>query len=138
MQTRTKHIYRFGGDVIEGNGLMREVLGGKGAGLAEMASLGVPVPPGFTISTDVCRYYLQHGDLPPGLDEELVDAISWLEKTSTRRFNDAANPLMVSVRSGAPISMPGMMDTILNVGLNKDCVAGLAEWSGSRWIASAD
>jgi len=135
MNPQSKHIYRFGGNVIEGNGSMREILGGKGAGLAEMSALGVPVPAGFTISTDVCRHYLEHGALPRGLNEELADAILWLEETSGRRFNDPANPLMVSVRSGAPISMPGMMDTILNVGLNRACVTGLAARSGSERFA---
>ncbi len=135
MKNHTGHIYRFGGDVIEGSGSMRETLGGKGAGLAEMAALGVPVPAGFTIGTEVCRHYLEHGTLPCGLEEELARAISWLEETAGRRFNDPANPLMVSVRSGAPISMPGMMDTILNVGLNRTGVAGLAERSGSQRFA---
>jgi hypothetical protein len=117
-----KSVYRFGKDVVDGDGTMQEILGGKGAGLAEMTLLSVPVPPGFTITTDVCRYYLEHGSLPPHLQEEIAEALHWLETAVGRHFNDPVNPLLVSVRSGAPISMPGMMDTILNVGLNDNCV----------------
>jgi len=116
-------------------GASRDVLGGKGFGLAEMSGMSLPVPPGFTIATDACRFYLEHGRLPDGLDEEIADALSWLGSTVGRRFNDPANPLLVSVRSGAPVSMPGMMDTILNVGLNDSCVIGLATKSGSNRFA---
>src|SRR5579862_5449424 len=108
MESSIKHVYRFSASTVDGNGTMREELGGKGAGLAEMALLSIPVPPGVTISTAVCRYYLQHGALPVGLAEELNSALLWLEEIHGRRFNDKRNPLLVSVRSGAAISMPGM------------------------------
>jgi pyruvate,orthophosphate dikinase len=130
-----KSMYRFGRDVVDGDGSMTMLLGGKGAGLAEMTSLGVPVPPGFTISIDVCRFYQEHGILPDGLESEIDKAITWLEAGAGRSFGDPKNPLLVSVRSGAPISMPGMMDTILNVGLNDCCVLGLATTSGSPRFA---
>jgi len=106
----------------------RELLGGKGIGLAEMTQLGVPVPAGFTITTDACRAYLAAGgELPPGLEEEVVEHIERLERRAGKRFGDPADPLLVSVRSGAAVSMPGMMDTILNLGLNDEAVRGLAE-----------
>src|SRR5580704_4323858 len=130
-----KRVYRFGGDVLEGNGAMRESLGGKGAALAQVTSMGIRVPPGFTISTDVCRHYLTHNQLPAGFAEELGIAMTWLEGAVGRKFDDPNDPLMVSVRSGAPISMPGMMDTILNVGLNRSCVKGLGERTGNPRFA---
>lgn len=130
-----KQVYRFGSDVVDGNGSMGETLGGKGAGLAEMTLLSVPVPPGFTVTTDVCRSYLQHGSLPANLAPELARSLHWLEGNSGKRFGDAQDPLLVSVRSGAPISMPGMMDTVLNVGLNDASVRGLAAVSGSQQFA---
>ena len=106
----------------------RELLGGKGIGLAEMTQLGVPVPAGFTITTDACRAYLAAGgELPPGLEEEVVEHIERLERRAGKRFGDPADPLLVSVRSGAAVSMPGMMDTILNLGLNDEAVRGLAK-----------
>jgi pyruvate,orthophosphate dikinase len=105
----------------------RALLGGKGAGLAEMTALGVPVPAGFTITTDACRAFLETGDVPDGLDREVRNHLEWLERKAGRRFGDALDPLLLSVRSGAAISMPGMMDTILNLGLNDDSVRGLAE-----------
>jgi pyruvate,orthophosphate dikinase len=123
---RTHFIYRFGGQVADGDGSMREELGGKGAGLAEMTKLGIPVPPGFTISTDACRFYLEHGRTPEALDEELESAIAWLELEQAQHFGGEDNPLLVSVRSGAAVSMPGMMDTILNVGINETNISGLA------------
>jgi len=135
MNSVERCIYRFGSDIVEGDGSMKDLLGGKGAGLAEMVLLDVPVPPGFTITTDVCKYYLKHGKLPQHLEREIAKALSWLEDAAGRRFNDSANPLLVSVRSGAPISMPGMMDTILNVGLNDDCVQGLGSKNGSQRFA---
>src|ERR1700677_532320 len=110
MDRRQKYIYRFGNNASEGDGSMSLMLGGKGAGLAEMTQLSIPVPPGFTIGTTVCRYYLKHGTLPPGFESELAASIAWLEASVGRRFNDVADPLLVSVRSGAAISMPGMMD----------------------------
>ncbi|MGH9597873.1 MAG: pyruvate, phosphate dikinase [Edaphobacter sp.] len=135
MSNIAKRVYRFGSDVVDGDGSMREILGGKGAGLAEMTMLSVPVPPGFTISTDVCRSYLECGVLPIELSKEIARSLTWLEQDAGKRFGDADNPLLVSVRSGAPISMPGMMDTILNVGLNDECIRGLAAKSGSKRFA---
>ncbi|MGC2402658.1 MAG: pyruvate, phosphate dikinase [Acidobacteriaceae bacterium] len=119
-------IYRFGQGTAHGNGSMREKLGGKGAALAEMTRLGLPVPPGFTVSTQVCRYYLQHGALPESLPVELESALTWLERVQGQRFGGVEDPLLLSVRSGAAFSMPGMMDTILNVGLNGANLAGFA------------
>jgi pyruvate,orthophosphate dikinase len=130
-----KYVYRFSAGVVDGNGEMREELGGKGAGLAEMAMLSVPVPPGVTISTAACRHYLEHGERPAALAGELEAGLAWLETAHGRRFNDARNPLLVSVRSGAAVSMPGMMDTVLNVGLNEQTVTGLAARSGSLRFA---
>ncbi len=135
MSGLAKQVYRFGSDVVDGNGSMGDILGGKGAGLAEMTMLSVPVPPGFTVTTDVCRFYLEHATLPPDLQPELARSLHWLETSIGKRFGDASDPLLVSVRSGAPISMPGMMDTVLNVGLNDACVRGLAEKSGSEIFA---
>ncbi len=131
METMKRRIYRFGRNVVDGDGTMKDLLGGKGAGLAEMTLLSVPVPPGFTISVDVCRYFLEHGVLPPTLDCEIDAALRYLENASGKQFGDDKDPLLVSVRSGAPISMPGMMDTILNVGLNDSSVRGLAASRGS-------
>ncbi len=105
---------------------MREELGGKGAALAEMTRLGLPVPPGFTISTSACRFYLEHGAIPESLDAELESALGWLELEQAQRLGGEKDPLLLSVRSGAPVSMPGMMDTILNVGINDANIAGLA------------
>ncbi len=119
-------LYFFGGGAAEGRATMRELLGGKGANLAEMASLKLPVPPGFTISTRVCTYYYEHRQsYPKGLDKAVDKAIARVEKLIGRRFGDAANPLLVSVRSGARVSMPGMMDTVLNLGLTDETVKGL-------------
>jgi len=131
MASRGKHTYRFGNHAIDGDGSMRAELGGKGAGLAEMTLLSIPVPPGFTIATSVCRYFLAHKTLPPEFHEERAGAMRWIEDSAGRKFGDRANPLLVSVRSGAAISMPGMMDTILNVGLTRENLLGLAAQSGS-------
>ncbi len=121
-----KYVYFFGERRADGNAQMKGMLGGKGANLAEMINLGIPVPPGFTISTEVCRYYYEHDKTyPPKLEEEVEKTLSELEKTIGARFGDAQNPLLVSVRSGAAVSMPGMMDTILNLGLNEETVKGL-------------
>jgi pyruvate, orthophosphate dikinase len=130
-----KYLYRFGNGAIDGDSSMRAELGGKGAGLAEMTSLSIPVPSGFTISTTVCRYYLEHKALPSGFDEELAAAMRWLEDSVGRKFGDICCPLLTSVRSGAVISMPGMMDTILNVGLTRENLQGLAVQSGSMQFA---
>src|SRR5579862_6509829 len=108
----TKWVYRFGAG--EGRGAMRELLGGKGAGLAEMCNLGLPVPPGFTITTEVCTHFYANGKTyPKDLTEQVNAALAKLEKQLGAKFGDAANPLLVSVRSGARASMPGMMDTVL-------------------------
>jgi pyruvate,orthophosphate dikinase len=132
----TKWVYGFGDGAAEGRADMRNLLGGKGAGLAEMSNLGLPVPPGFTITTEVCAYYYAHGkSYPPGLREHVADGLSALERSLGARFGDANNPLLVSVRSGARVSMPGMMDTVLNLGLNDRAVVGLALKSGDERFA---
>jgi pyruvate,orthophosphate dikinase len=114
-----KHVYAFGGGTADGNGTMKDILGGKGAGLAEMSRAGVPVPPGFTISTEVCNIYFHHDNQVPAEIEKQIDAaLGVLEGRMGQKLGDTANPLLVSVRSGAKFSMPGMMDTILNLGLN--------------------
>src|SRR5438093_9824905 len=114
----------------------RELLGGKGIGLAEMTQLGVPVPAGFTITTDACRAYMAAGgELPDGLEEEVGDHIERLEQRTGKRFGDHDDPLLVSVRSGAAVSMPGMMDTILNLGLDDEAMQGLAERTGNARFA---
>ncbi|HVA81002.1 MAG TPA: PEP/pyruvate-binding domain-containing protein, partial [Candidatus Binataceae bacterium] len=124
-------IYFFGAGAAEGRSEMRDLLGGKGANLAEMASLKLPVPPGFTISTRVCNYYYDHRNkYPKGLTEGVANSVARIEKALGRKFGDSKNPLLVSVRSGARVSMPGMMDTVLNLGLNDVTVAALAERSG--------
>ena len=133
--SRAANVYRFGSQVVDGNGSMRDLLGGKGAGLAEMTTLSVPVPPGFTISTEVCRGFRKVGTLSSEHLAEIGEGVHWLEGESEKRFGDAVDPLLVSVRSGAPVSMPGMMDTILNVGLNDASVKGLAAKSGSEVFA---
>ena len=135
MNAPAMQVYKFGKGVAEGNGAMGSLLGGKGAGLAEMTLLAVPVPPGLTITTDVCRYYLEHAALPVELKPELTACLAWLEEQTGKRLGDTRDPLLVSVRSGAPISMPGMMDTVLNVGLNDHSIEGLAQASGSRLFA---
>ncbi len=120
-----KHIYVFGGGRADGRADMKKLLGGKGANLAEMTNLGVPVPPGFTITTEVCRQFYALGERwPKGLEAQLAQQLRWLEGVTKKGFGNPKNPLLVSVRSGAPVSMPGMMDTILNLGLNPDTVHG--------------
>src|SRR5262245_53598471 len=127
---------RFVYDFDEPSDGGRELLGGKGVGLAEMTQLGVPVPPGFTITTEACRAYMRAGgQVPDGLDKEVAAHVSALEQKAGKRFGDRADPLLVSVRSGAAVSMPGMMDTILNVGLDDESVEGLAETTGNRRFA---
>ncbi len=131
-----RYVYGFGGGATDGDASMRELLGGKGANLAEMAKLGLPVPPGFTISTAACNaYYANKKAYPDGLHAEVSGAIAALEAETGKRFGDAANPLLVSVRSGARASMPGMMDTVLNLGLNDETAAGLAAKSGDARFA---
>jgi pyruvate, orthophosphate dikinase len=133
----SKFVYTFGNGKAEGDEKMKEVLGGKGAGLAGMNHLGIPVPPGFTITTEVCTYYYDHDRrYPPELDGELRAAVAHVEKlVGGAKFGDATDPLLVSVRSGARVSMPGMMDTVLNLGLNDATVDGLAKKSGSPRFA---
>lgn len=132
----TKWVYGFGGGTADGSASMKNLLGGKGANLAEMCSLGLPVPPGFTLSTEVCTSYLDNQkSWPDGLQEQVEKALQVLEQQSGKSFGDAANPLLVSVRSGGRASMPGMMDTVLNLGLNLETVEGLAELSGDRRFA---
>jgi len=133
-----KLVYLFGGGRTDGSAEMKDLLGGKGANLAEMARLGVPVPPGFTITTEVCRYYIEHdGKYPPELEEQVKEGIKHLEEATGRKFGDPETPLLVSVRSGAPVSMPGMMDTILNLGLNDESVKGLAKKTSPRFAHDA-
>jgi pyruvate,orthophosphate dikinase len=126
-----KLVYAF----TEGNKDMKDLLGGKGANLAEMTNIGLPVPPGFTITTEACRYYLQHGSTPEGLDQEIQSHLDRLESAMGRKLGDPADPLLVSVRSGAKFSMPGMMDTVLNIGLSDESVQGLAKQSGNERFA---
>ncbi len=131
-----KYVYFFAKGKAEGNAKMKNILGGKGANLAEMTSLGIPVPPGFTISAEVCDYYYKHSKTyPEGLKEEVEKNLKELERVSGKNFGDPNNPLLVSVRSGAAVSMPGMMDTILNLGLNDETVSGLAKLTGNERFA---
>ncbi|MFP4415863.1 MAG: pyruvate, phosphate dikinase [Chitinispirillaceae bacterium] len=131
-----KYVYFFSAEKTDGRAEMKELLGGKGANLAEMASIGIPVPPGFTISTEVCSYYNKNNKTKPeSLQKEIDDAIVELEKTMGAKFGDKENPLLVSVRSGAAVSMPGMMNTILNLGINDDAVEGLAKKTGNERMA---
>jgi pyruvate,orthophosphate dikinase len=121
-----KRVYFFGGGKADGNTKMKELLGGKGANLAEMTKIGVPVPPGFTIGTKVCReYYKSGGKWPAGLQAEVDKNLAKLEKAMKAKLSDPKNPLLVSVRSGAAVSMPGMMDTVLNLGLNDEVIEGI-------------
>src|SRR5512133_3111705 len=127
-QKSTKYVYFFGGGKADGNGKMKDVLGGKGAGLAEMTNAGLPVPPGFTIQTEACREWMR-GELSADADRQMDEALQQLEKLQGQRLGAGENPLLVSVRSGAKFSMPGMMDTILNLGLNDQSVEALAKKS---------
>jgi pyruvate, orthophosphate dikinase len=121
-----KYAYFFGSGKADGNRNMKDLLGGKGSGLAEMTNAGLPVPPGFTISTEVCNiYYEQNRKIPAAIDKEIAEHVKKLEKAAGATLGSNENPLLVSVRSGAKFSMPGMMDTILNLGLNDQAVEGL-------------
>ncbi|WP_182904487.1 pyruvate, phosphate dikinase [Microbispora sp. H13382] len=126
-----KYVYDF----TEGNKDLKDLLGGKGANLAEMTNIGLPVPPGFTITTEACRHYLRHGGVPDGLEGEIGEHLAALEARMGKRLGQADDPLLVSVRSGAKFSMPGMMETVLNIGLNDDSVLGLAKQSGNDRFA---
>jgi len=133
---KNKWVYAFGDGRAEGKANMRDLLGGKGAGLAEMANLGLPVPPGFTITTEVCTYYYAHDQkYPTNLKEQVEKALDRVGRITGKKFGDRHNPLLVSVRSGARASMPGMMDTVLNLGLNDEAVEALARKSGDRRFA---
>ena len=128
-------VYFFGNGKADGTREMKRVLGGKGANLAEMTNLGVPVPPGFTIACETCIAYLRDGTYPATLRDEVARNLEQLESVTGKRLGDAGNPLLVSVRSGSPVSMPGMMETILNLGLNDLTVQGLAQQSGNARFA---
>src|SRR4051812_37086096 len=131
-----KWVYTFGDGKAEGKAGLRDLLGGKGANLAEMANLGLPVPPGFTIPTSVCTYfYANDKTYPKELQSQVDTALDYIGKLTGKKFGDPANPLLVSVRSGARASMPGMMDTVLNLGLNDQTVEALASLSGDRRFA---
>src|SRR6266481_3465107 len=123
----TKYVYFFGGGKADGNGKMKDVLGGKGAGLAEMTNAGLPVPPGFTIQTEACREYMRLNAVSKEVDRQMEEALAKLESLQGQKLGKGENPLLVSVRSGAKFSMPGMMDTILNLGLNDESVEALAK-----------
>jgi pyruvate,orthophosphate dikinase len=128
-----KHVYSFGGGKAEGRAEMKELLGGKGANLAEMSSIGIPVPPGFTVTTDACVYFFKHGNKhPAGLKKQVADALAKVEKIMGTKFGDPADPLLLSVRSGARQSMPGMMDTVLNLGLTSKTIPGLIAKTGNE------
>ncbi|WP_457755424.1 pyruvate, phosphate dikinase [Thermovibrio ammonificans] len=133
---RKKMVYYFGGGKAEGSADMKMLLGGKGANLAEMTNLGLPVPPGITITTEVCKDYYKLGkQFPEGMWDEVLEGLRKIEKEMGKKFGDKENPLLVSVRSGAPVSMPGMMDTILNLGLNDETVEGLAKSTNNERFA---
>src|SRR5437588_1620104 len=124
----TKYVFSFGNGTADGDGKMKDTLGGKGAGLAEMCRARLPVPPGFTISTQVCNIYFKNkNSVPEDIHTQMLDALRMLEKRMGQTLGDVENPLLVSVRSGAKFSMPGMMDTILNLGLNDETVKAVAE-----------
>src|SRR5213082_2685648 len=132
MPSTRKWIYQFS----EGSAKMRDLLGGKGAGAAEMTKAGMPVPPGFTITTEACRaYYSSGGKFPKGLWEQVLPNLKVLERKAKKKFGDPKDPLLVSVRSGAKFSMPGMMDTVLNLGLNDESVKGLAAQTSDERFA---
>jgi pyruvate,orthophosphate dikinase len=131
-----RYIYAWGDGTAEGNGSMKDLLGGKGAGLAEMTNAGLPTPPGFTITTEACNDYFEAGKtLPAGLWDDVLGAVRAVEASTGKGFGDAGNPLLVSVRSGAKFSMPGMMDTVLNLGLNEQTLAGLVALTGNERFA---
>ena len=128
----TKRVFRFGNGTADGDASMKSLLGGKGANLAEMSSIGLSVPAGFTVTTEVCAQFHENaGELPEGCWDEMMDSLAFVEECMGKKLGDPENPLLLSVRSGAAVSMPGMMDTVLNLGLNDDVAEGLAP----RWRA---
>src|SRR5277367_5845903 len=133
--TAVKYVYFFGDGHAEGHGKMKDELGGKGAGLAEMTNAGLPVPPGFTIQTEACREYMPNHTVSNEVNRQMDEALKHLEQLQGQKLGSADNPLLVSVRSGAKFSMPGMMDTILNLGLNDKSVEGLAKRSNNPRFA---
>src|SRR6056297_3245345 len=136
MSEETKYVYFFGGGEADGRTGLKNLLGGKGANLAEMTNLGINVPPGFTITTEVCTLYYENDEnYPEGLDEEVEENLDRLENLMGKKLGDTEDPLLVSVRSGARQSMPGMMDTVLNLGLNDKTVKGLAKMTGNERFA---
>ena len=135
-RSSTKYVYSFGGGKADGNGKMKDDLGGKGAGLAEMTNAGLPVPPGFTIQTEACREYMRQGNVSKEVDRQMEEALTKLEALQGQKLGTGENPLLVSVRSGAKFSMPGMMDTILNLGLNDKSVESLAKRSNNPRFAA--
>jgi len=139
MAKQAKFVYFFGGGKSEGKSSMKELLGGKGANLAEMCSLGLPVPPGFTITTEVCDLYYKLGKkYPAGLDKQIGDNIKKVERATGKTFGKGKNPLLVSVRSGAAVSMPGMVDTVLNLGLNDETLEAMIKLTGNeRFVLDA-
>src|SRR5512141_1196779 len=131
-----KYVYSFGNGTADGDGKMKDTLGGKGAGLAEMSRAKLPVPPGFTISTEVCNIYFQNNyQVPKEVQDQMIQALKTLEERMGQKLGDESNPLLVSVRSGAKFSMPGMMDTILNLGLNDKTVKALEAKAGNARFA---
>src|SRR5215208_4773617 len=132
----SKYVYMFGGGAADGDGTMKDTLGGKGSGLAEMSRAGVPVPPGFTIITDVCNIFFDNEKkVPAEVDNEIWRSLEKLEKLAGKKFGDPSDPLLLSVRSGAKFSMPGMMNTILNLGLNDETTQGLLSKTGNARFA---
>src|SRR5262245_49081331 len=132
----TKYVYSFGDGYADGDAKQKELLGGKGANLAEMCKIGLPVPAGYTLTTDVCTYFYANGrKYPPDLKKQVEDAMDLVEKTMGSKYGDPKKPLLLACRSGARESMPGMMDTVLNIGLNDETVKGLIEQSGDERFA---
>ena len=129
------HVYSWGAGTADGNGTMKEILGGKGAGLAEMSLAGIPLPPGFTVSTEVCNIYFENGNkVPNEIEDQMAVALRLLEERSGKKLGDPIDPLLLSVRSGAKFSMPGMMNTILNLGMNDVTVKALA----AKWLRCSE
>src|SRR5437588_10385227 len=131
----TKYVYFFGGGKADGNGKMKDELGGKGAGLAEMTNAGLPVPPGFTIQTEACREYMRHNSVSEEVNQQMEEALRRLEKLQAQTLTSGENPLLVSVRSRPQFSMPGMMDTLLNLGLSAESIEALPKRRKNHGLA---